>query len=324
MNNIVPFPSQPVDIYRMSTDAASLCREIVLRTAQDIQGRRYVRVEGWQAIATAHACMAGSCDVQEVEGGVRAIGEIRRISDGQLLARAEGFVGRDEPVWFGGMMRKWKWGQRRGEKVWYDEEMPKRADYAIRAMAQTRAISRACRSAFAHVVVLIDANLSTTPAEEVTWGDVETTWGDVQATVIDQPATAQDIPNADHPYAPRPEPSPARPATARASMDPQPRPGPSAASLARPAGLTPAPMRQINRIGARVPAPRGELPQDWQRWVAAIGNRIRAGKDRDEVTKVGKDHADDIARCEQVLPGSAHSLSVLTIDRLAELNGKAA
>ena len=33
-------------------------------------------------------------------------------------------------------------------------------------MAQTRAISRVCRSAFAHCVVLIDAELSTTPAEE--------------------------------------------------------------------------------------------------------------------------------------------------------------
>src|SRR3546814_16249625 len=45
--------------------------------------------------------------------------------------------------------------------------MPKRADYAIRAMAQTRAITRACRSAFAHVVVMIDADLATTSAEEV-------------------------------------------------------------------------------------------------------------------------------------------------------------
>jgi hypothetical protein len=34
-------------------------------------------------------------------------------------------------------------------------------------MAQTRAISRACRSAFAHVVVMMNAGLSTTPAEEV-------------------------------------------------------------------------------------------------------------------------------------------------------------
>jgi hypothetical protein len=45
--------------------------------------------------------------------------------------------------------------------------MPKRPDYAIRAMASTRAVSRVCRAAFSHVVVLMDAGLSTTPAEEV-------------------------------------------------------------------------------------------------------------------------------------------------------------
>jgi hypothetical protein len=43
----------------------------------------------------------------------------------------------------------------------------KRPMFARRAMAQTRAISRACRSAFAHVVILIDRSLGTTPAEEM-------------------------------------------------------------------------------------------------------------------------------------------------------------
>src|SRR3546814_17286822 len=89
------------------------------------------------------------------------------MSDGQVIAVAEGFVGEDEPTWFGGTKKAWKWGERRGEKIFYDKEMPKRADYAIRAMAQTRAISRACRSAFAHVVVMNDADIATTPAEGV-------------------------------------------------------------------------------------------------------------------------------------------------------------
>jgi hypothetical protein len=62
---------------------------------------------------------------------------------GSVIATAEGFLGTDEPVW------------------------AKRPEYAKRAMAQTRAISRACRSAFAHVVVLIGGGLETTPAEEV-------------------------------------------------------------------------------------------------------------------------------------------------------------
>lgn len=167
MNALVPIPTNNVEVYRASTDAATLCKEIVVASALEIQERKYVRVEGWQAIAIAHGCTASARDVERVVGGVRAIGEIRRMSDGAVIAEAEGFVGEDEPTWFGGTTRAWKWGEQRGQKIWYDKELPKRPDYAIRAMAQTRAISRACRSAFAHVVVMMNAGLSTTPAEEV-------------------------------------------------------------------------------------------------------------------------------------------------------------
>jgi hypothetical protein len=138
-------PSNGVDTYRMSTDAAGLCGEIVKATAQKIGGRRYVKVEGWQAIAIAHGCAASARGVEVVEGGIRAIGEVRRMDTGAVIAEAEGFVGDDEKTW------------------------ASRPMYARRAMAQTRAVSRACRSAFAHVVVMIDASLSTTPAEEMGW-----------------------------------------------------------------------------------------------------------------------------------------------------------
>jgi hypothetical protein len=122
---------------------AGVCKDIVHQTAQSIGGRKYVRVEGWQAIATAHGCVASARDVEKIEGGWRAIGEVRRMDTGSVIATAEGFLGTDEPVW------------------------AKRPEYAKRAMAQTRSISRACRSAFAHVVVLIGGGLETTPAEEV-------------------------------------------------------------------------------------------------------------------------------------------------------------
>jgi hypothetical protein len=135
--------------YRSATDAASVCKQIVLSTAVTIQHRKYVRVEGWQAIAIAHGCVASSGDVKRVEGGISATGTIRRGSDGMIVAQAEGFVGDEEPTW------------------------GKRPEYAKRAMAQTRAISRACRSAFAHVVVMMDAGLQTTPAEEVPEGGFE-------------------------------------------------------------------------------------------------------------------------------------------------------
>lgn len=148
------------DAYRASTDAAELCKSIVVETAMAIQGRKYVKVEGWQAIALAHGCSAGARDVEKIDGGVRAIGEVRRMSDGALISQAEGFVGEDEPTWYGGETVT-KWGKK---------TLPPRPAYAIRAMAQTRAISRACRSAFAHVVVMMNAGLSTTPAEEVPSG----------------------------------------------------------------------------------------------------------------------------------------------------------
>lgn len=146
MNNELSIIPAAKELVRQSTDIAELCKNIVLASAVTIQSKKYVRVEGWQSIATAHGCIASAKDVSVVEGGISAIGEIRRMQDGQLIATAEGFVGDDEPMW------------------------AKRPIYARRAMAQTRAISRACRSAFAHVVVLMDAGLSTTPAEEVPHG----------------------------------------------------------------------------------------------------------------------------------------------------------
>lgn len=155
----IAVPHQGATLYRVSTEAAAICRDIVVATATNIQGRKYVQVEGWQAIALAHGCAASSGDVIRFDdGSVSATGRIIRIDTGTLISSAEGYVGADEPVWFGGSVTD-RWGK---TKI-----LPKRADYAIRAMAQTRAISRACRSAFAHVVVMMNAGLSTTPAEEV-------------------------------------------------------------------------------------------------------------------------------------------------------------
>lgn len=163
------------EAYRASTDAASMCKDIVVAAATTIQGRRYVSVEGWQAIAIAHGCAAGAEDVEAVEGGVRARGVVRRMSDGVIISTAEGFVGEDEPTWYGGQVR--------------GKTLPKRHDYAIRAMAQTRAISRACRSSFAHVVLLMNAGLSTTPAEEVPDGGFD------NGSVIQGQAVANDRPH---------------------------------------------------------------------------------------------------------------------------------
>ncbi len=134
------------ELHRHATDVANVCREIVTRTAVTIQGRKYVPVEGWQSIANAFGLVASSRDVEKVDGGIKAIGEVKRISDGAIVSTAEGFVGNDESTW------------------------ASRPEYARRGMVQTRAISRACRSALAFVVVMMNEGLSTTPAEEVPLG----------------------------------------------------------------------------------------------------------------------------------------------------------
>jgi len=149
-NELTTYSGQ--DAFRVSTDAALLCKQIVVATAKPIKGKRFVGVEGWQAIALAHGCVASSGEVERLETGFRAIGKVIRMSDGHTLSTAEGFVGDDEPLWLA------------------------RPEYARRAMAQTRSISRACRSAFAHVVVMMQAGLETTPAEEMQ--------GDEQGAVV--------------------------------------------------------------------------------------------------------------------------------------------
>ncbi len=154
MPSVMDEPRSPQALMRRATDVAGICREIVLKTACEIQGRKFVRVEGWESIATAHGCFAGAEDadrVYDTQGnhiGYKAKGVLRN-SRGEVIATGEGYVGFDEK-------------DRKGNPTWKN-----RAEYAGKAMAQTRAISRTCRGVFAHVVVLIDAGLSTTPAEEV-------------------------------------------------------------------------------------------------------------------------------------------------------------
>lgn len=180
MNAVTKLPAPTGHEFRHSTDAAGLCGAIVKQTARNIQGRRYVAVEGWQAIAIAHGCAASALDVVRVtdEGmtGFKCVGVVRRMDDGQEIARGEGFLGDDEGTW------------------------NKRPVYARRAMVQTRAISRACRSAFAHVVVMIDAGLSTTPAEEVPEGGFGEGQFHAAASAVtivqsNEPHTGEPVPN---------------------------------------------------------------------------------------------------------------------------------
>jgi len=107
-----------------------------------IQGRKFVRVEGWTTLATMMGVMPRERSVLRLEdGGYEATVDLVRVSDGVVLTSASAECGSDE-------------------RTWAD-----RPRYARRSMAITRATSKACRIAFSWVMAL--AGYEVTPAEEM-------------------------------------------------------------------------------------------------------------------------------------------------------------
>lgn len=139
----IPTTESAVAHWRRTTDVAGLVRTVVLNCTVSIQGRKYLTVAGYQAVANAFGCVASARDVLRVEGGWQATGEVRRMSDGMVLSTGVGFLGDDEAMW------------------------KTRPQFSKMAMAQTRACGRALRAAFAFMAPVIDGNLQTTPAEEM-------------------------------------------------------------------------------------------------------------------------------------------------------------
>jgi hypothetical protein len=102
----------------------------------------HVFVEGWQFLASQFGLIPDIESTNELEDGWEARAALRRLSDGMVIAHADGECRRTEGNWKG------------------------RDSYAIRSMAQTRAVSKVCRIALSSVMVL--AGFSATPAEDMT------------------------------------------------------------------------------------------------------------------------------------------------------------
>ena len=144
-------PENPQAVVTKGQATANACRAIVMQCSMQLQGRRYIKAEGWQALAASCGYSPRIQTVEELSNGdIRAVCDLVRLSDGEIVASAEGYLGVDEGMW------------------------SRRPRYARRAMAQTRATSRACRSALAWIVPLLDAGLETTPAEEIPHAEIET------------------------------------------------------------------------------------------------------------------------------------------------------
>jgi hypothetical protein len=120
-----------------------MVRAVVLNCTVEIQGRKYLTVAGYQAVANAFGWVASARDVVRVEGGWQAIGEVKRMSDGMVLSSGVGFLGDDEKTW------------------------ATRPQFSKMAMVQTRACGRALRAACGFMAPVIDAKLETTVAEEM-------------------------------------------------------------------------------------------------------------------------------------------------------------
>ncbi len=166
---IPPHAIMPGEVMGKGQQLAEACKKIVLATTLMLPGeggkeKRYIRAEGWMALAAGMGLSPriSRIEVVDGQGSTSATCQLIRVYDGEVVAEAEGFVGSDELMWFGGSVTK------NGRSGPYTKTYQKRPQFAIRAMAQTRAVSRACRTALAWVVPLMNqVGLVATPAEEM-------------------------------------------------------------------------------------------------------------------------------------------------------------
>lgn len=142
---LAPSPEAAMEYARRCAVALATVLEPAGMTTAVGGDRRHVRVEGWQTLAamTGHTARVAWC--REYQHAERGEGWEARA---EVLDGLERIVGAGEGMCL------------RTEKRWRDAD-----EYAIRSMAQTRAISRALASVLRHVVVL--AGFEGTPAEEL-------------------------------------------------------------------------------------------------------------------------------------------------------------
>jgi len=130
------------EIVKNAGRTAKILRDVVekCKLYNDIAGKKYVRVEGWETLGALLYCKAVVTEIEEYRTGYRATAEIRNFED-KVLSRGVAICLRDE-------------------KNWKDKD-----DYALMSMAQTRAVGKAYRLGFSWILSL--AGYEPTPAEEM-------------------------------------------------------------------------------------------------------------------------------------------------------------
>lgn len=169
---------RPAELVQRATEAANALRSVIesRKLFSTIQGKQFVRCEGWTTLAAMLGVTPHEIGVTEVDGAFTATVELRRLTDGQPVSRASAECGPDEPTWKG------------------------RARYARRSMALTRATAKACRLAFSWIMAL--SGYEVTPAEEIERGGLAPKAGDSPPAPTSPPriTEADEFPTRDTPW----------------------------------------------------------------------------------------------------------------------------
>jgi hypothetical protein len=141
--DVISAAPAPITLFGTSDPRLALARMAEIATALvdvidarrlyvTIGGRKHITVEGWTTLGGMTGVVPIVTDTRANESGdgIVAHVEVRRVADGMVVGAAEGECSRAES--------KWK----------------SRDPYALRSMAQTRAISRALRAPLGQIVVL--------------------------------------------------------------------------------------------------------------------------------------------------------------------------
>lgn len=134
--------NSPVEIIKRATEVADVLKDLLKRQGltQNIQGKDYVKVEGWATCGSMLGVVPVCTWTRKLEDGWEARVEARTL-DGRVIGAAEAQCTRAERMW------------------------QRRDDYALRSMAQTRATSKALRGPLGFIVTL--AGFEATPSDEM-------------------------------------------------------------------------------------------------------------------------------------------------------------
>jgi hypothetical protein len=140
----------PEQVVETATRVATALKKVVMdrRLFSSIQGKEYVRVEGWTTLGAMLGVLPREVETKRLEdGSYEAKVDLVRSSDGMVIGGASALCGMDETKW------------------------ASKPDYARRSMAVTRATGKAYRLGFSWIMEL--AGYASTPAEEMDFIDAE-------------------------------------------------------------------------------------------------------------------------------------------------------